>query len=193
MTDRRAKRYALETGNIAPRIVGWLVEGRATRDIARELSARRRKVSYQAVAAFARRHALEVEELRAKLESAVSDTLIAQKQWRLDELQRLYETADGVLKTRGAMAKTTKWIGGEEYGREVAEERFDKPLFDTLQGLLEQGADESGQLAKRHSPLVPVDENARPAIFNVNVIQVADGRRQVQLPDGSWRMIEGGA
>lgn len=152
-------------------IIGWIIEGRTVTEIVPLLKEHRHlTVTHQALTAFKRRHAAEIDAAQRKVAEAVLNVTIRDKAERIHRLSGLYDKMTEIVETRGLLATDVKYVGSAEYGREVEVQRFDAALVRELRGVLSDVADELGDRPK--TPLI----DARTQIITLEALKEINQR-----------------
>jgi hypothetical protein len=164
------------------------LDGKTDREIASLLRKLRPPVhvTHQAIARFRARHADELTKREEQVAERVIEVALTRKEERLRELQGVYDRYKVVLDERGPEAREPKWLTvyvaskepptdadgnalpakRDEHGMYLVNggqvlvqvAKVDKALADVLTGIIEQVADELGELPKRLDPPPPAPE-----------------------------------
>lgn len=164
------KRYPLEAGNIAPRIIAWFAADRTLSDVRSELSTRRKPVSVQALSAFRKRHKDEIAAERAKLGEKVAQAVEAEIL-----APTIAEKSVRIQHADVAAAEIMKWIATyglittiEHHGVNdtYVENKFNGDVVRSLVTLLRYVSDEKGEMPKPGINIAVGDT------MNVNVLNL---------------------
>lgn len=169
-TPRRTKRRAVLERN-RDKIIPMVVDGAKDADIARQF-----KAAKSSVHDFMRRHADEIEALRAELRRRVDDVLLRDKERRIREADGDYWRTDVVVQARaadtrynepgyasGTMVHSLKQLGGGENATIVDEYKVDTALLAERRALRREVAEQLGELPK---PTLNVIQDNRSYVLN---------------------------
>lgn len=183
--EKKQPRRPLELARIRPQVIGWLVEGKSTRDVAALLAVRKVTVTHSAVARFADRHAAEIRELQGKIAKEVEDVTIADAGERVRRLGELYDMAEGELLKAGVWRDEPKWVAvyaelapgedDENVGETRTDDdgrvmfksgtvlvnvrRFDAGALLAVKGLSHEIAEQLGQIVRKSESVLSTPED----------------------------------
>ncbi len=137
MTVARATQRRTRLEKQREDVLADLLEGKTQAEVAKKYA-----VFPTSVAKFADRHSGELEAMSLKVEKAVEDYSIANKVWRVGQLQWLYQSSVDFLEQQGFSERVTRYNRDGDVISET--QRYRDSAMAQLRGLLDDAAKELG-------------------------------------------------